>query len=289
MIHGEFEPTVAGGHVHSAAQLDAFAGAGHRRSRTTATARSRSCIPLDVAFGNPDLLERSASARCSQSLGAERAVPERRADRQLAAQRPLPGAEARDARPERLRAPVDQPGLLHGRRRSRRDRRRARPRPRHADLQRAAPRVRAAAEARRSRTITGERPTASRRSADRPGHAIDDPNILDFVELRDARRQRARAREPGGQEEAVTGVRRTTLAARLKAIYGNVDKLDAFVGMVSEQHVAGHRVRRAPARDLEEAVRGAARRRPLLLPQRSRPPADPAAASGSTTATRSPS
>jgi hypothetical protein len=35
----------------------------------------------------------------------------------------------------------------------------------------------------------------------------------------------------------VTGIRRTTVAARLKAIYGSVDRLDAFVGMVSERHV----------------------------------------------------
>ena len=39
--------------------------------------------------------------------------------------------------------------------------------------------------------------------------------------------------------EAVVGVRRTTLAARLKAIYDDTDKLDAFVGMVSERHVPG--------------------------------------------------
>jgi hypothetical protein len=34
-------------------------------------------------------------------------------------------------------------------------------------------------------------------------------------------------------------VRETTLAARLRAIYGDVDKVDAFVGMVSEKHVTG--------------------------------------------------
>jgi hypothetical protein len=37
----------------------------------------------------------------------------------------------------------------------------------------------------------------------------------------------------------VTGIRRTTLAARLKAIYGTVDNVDAFVGMLSEAHVPG--------------------------------------------------
>lgn len=35
------------------------------------------------------------------------------------------------------------------------------------------------------------------------------------------------------------GVRRSTVAARLKAIYGNVSNVDAFVGMVAEKHVAG--------------------------------------------------
>ena len=34
-------------------------------------------------------------------------------------------------------------------------------------------------------------------------------------------------------------MRRTPLAARLRAIYGSVDKLDAFVGMVAEPHVPG--------------------------------------------------
>ena len=34
-------------------------------------------------------------------------------------------------------------------------------------------------------------------------------------------------------------VRRTTLAARLKAVFGSVDRLDAFTGMLSEQHLPG--------------------------------------------------
>lgn len=39
--------------------------------------------------------------------------------------------------------------------------------------------------------------------------------------------------------DAVRGVRHSTLAARLKAIYGSVDSVDAFVGMVSEPHMPG--------------------------------------------------
>ena len=37
----------------------------------------------------------------------------------------------------------------------------------------------------------------------------------------------------------MTGRRRTTLAARVKAIHGDVDEVDAFVGMVAEPHVPG--------------------------------------------------
>ena len=39
----------------------------------------------------------------------------------------------------------------------------------------------------------------------------------------------------------MTGVRRSALAARLKAVYGpgDVNKVDAFVGMLSEPHIRG--------------------------------------------------
>ena len=68
---------------------------------------------------------------------------------------------------------------------------------------------------------------------------INDPRILDFVQLRDIDGKVIPLDSPDAQAEAVVGIRRTTLAARLKAIYGSVDKLDAFVGMVSERHVRG--------------------------------------------------
>jgi hypothetical protein len=70
---------------------------------------------------------------------------------------------------------------------------------------------------------------------------IDDPSILDFTRLAD---QDGEVIAPGSEEageDAVTGVRRTTLAARLRGVYGagKVDKVDAFVGMLSEPHVRG--------------------------------------------------
>jgi hypothetical protein len=71
------------------------------------------------------------------------------------------------------------------------------------------------------------------------GNEINDPNSLDFVLLKD---RDGNVIQPGTEEAAedvVTGVRRTTTAARLKAIFGNVNNVDAFTGMVSEKHVAG--------------------------------------------------
>ncbi|MET0236118.1 MAG: peroxidase family protein [Kibdelosporangium sp.] len=68
-----------------------------------------------------------------------------------------------------------------------------------------------------------------------PGNEINDPDSLDFVRLRDS----AGRVVPAGSQQAVTGERRTPLAARLKAIYGNVDGMDAFTGMVAEPPLPG--------------------------------------------------
>lgn len=68
---------------------------------------------------------------------------------------------------------------------------------------------------------------------------INDPDILSFVELRDAEGQLLELGSDAADTEAVSGVRRTTLAARLKGVYGDIDGLDAFVGMVSEPHLPG--------------------------------------------------
>jgi hypothetical protein len=68
---------------------------------------------------------------------------------------------------------------------------------------------------------------------------LNDPNILDFTELRDASGVVIPLNSDEAREEAVTGIRRTTLAARLKGIYGDVNQLDAFTGMLAERHVPG--------------------------------------------------
>jgi hypothetical protein len=72
-----------------------------------------------------------------------------------------------------------------------------------------------------------------------PGLTIDSPGILAFTQLTDGEGNVLTPGSDAAAEQAVNGVRRTTLAARLRAIYGSVDKVDAFVGMVSERHVPG--------------------------------------------------
>ncbi len=68
---------------------------------------------------------------------------------------------------------------------------------------------------------------------------IDDPDILDFVLLADGDGNELEPGSDAAEGETVTAIRRTTLAARLKAVFGSVDDIDAFTGMISEPHVAG--------------------------------------------------
>ena len=68
-----------------------------------------------------------------------------------------------------------------------------------------------------------------------PTNAIENPHILDVTSLKNFYGEPL---IPGSKGPAVSETRRTTLAARLKAIYGSVGNLDAFVGMMSEPHLA---------------------------------------------------
>ncbi|HKP89019.1 MAG TPA: peroxidase family protein [Thermoleophilaceae bacterium] len=82
------------------------------------------------------------------------------------------------------------------------------------------------------RAITGE-------SSEDASESIDDPAILDFLELRGPDGESIPFGTEEAEEGATEGTRRTTLAARLKGVYGSVDAVDAFTGMVSERHVPG--------------------------------------------------
>jgi peroxidase len=196
-------------------------------------------VPLNVAFGNPGLVPQLGLEAILAGLGGEAEYRnDEMIDNQLRSvlfQLPAPGAEDPSAcldgptLPECFTMVMDlgaldiERGRDHGM-------------PYYNDLRRAY-----GLSPKRSFTdITGE--TSDRFPKDgkiTASHPIDDPNILDFVYLADGDGNEL---EPDGEEAsaaAVSGTRRTTLAARLKAIYGEVDHLDAFVGMLAEPHVPG--------------------------------------------------
>ncbi|AIG76135.1 Hypothetical protein AJAP_16310 [Amycolatopsis japonica] len=85
------------------------------------------------------------------------------------------------------------------------------------------------------RSITGEHTEEFRSTGLTPGDEINDPRSLEYTALYDIHGKRTTVEA----DNATKGVRRSTLAARLKAIYGSVDKVDAFVGMVAERHLPG--------------------------------------------------
>ncbi|MCO5319458.1 MAG: hypothetical protein M9942_13600 [Microthrixaceae bacterium] len=68
---------------------------------------------------------------------------------------------------------------------------------------------------------------------------IDDPDILDILALRDIDGQELEIGSDEAETSAIDAERRTTVAARLAAVFGSVDEVDAFTGMSSEQHVPG--------------------------------------------------
>jgi heme peroxidase len=68
-----------------------------------------------------------------------------------------------------------------------------------------------------------------------PGNEVNDPNCLDVIALFDIKGNPTTVEA----DNATRAVRRCTVAAKLKAIYGSVSNLDAFTGMMAEKHVAG--------------------------------------------------
>ncbi len=236
MIHGTIEPVADAG-TYSRAQLNRFRRAGIEV--TSEDGRVRLEIPLNLAFGNPDLLRAVGLGPVLVGLGTERQYRnDEQIDNQLRSvlfQVPRPGVSdpaeclegddlAKCFRGVLDLAAIDiERGRDHGM-------------PSYNDLRRAyglAPKTSFTA-------ITGEATDAFPRDPlINAADPIDDPNILDFVELRDRDGTLVQPGTDEAKEDVVTAVRRTALAARLKTIYGSVDRLDAFVGMVSEPHVPG--------------------------------------------------
>jgi len=231
MVHGDFDVDFEPGQ-YSDAQLAAFTAEGVSVSNTPD--EHSLTIPLGLAFGNPDLLPQVGLGTMLAALGNEHQYKnDEQIDNELRSvlfEIPKPDAppgsfNCQDPNVEpNCFTDVSDLGVddvMRGRD--------------HGMPSYNAMRVEFGLAPKTSFTaITGE-------STDKlpAGLTINSPQILDFTKLLDSNGNVIDPTSPAAQDSAVTGVRRATLAARLKAIYGNVNNVDAFVGMVSEPHVPG--------------------------------------------------
>ena len=191
-------------------------------------------VPLSVAFFNPDLLDKIGLDTVLAGVGAEKQYRnDERIDNQLRSvlfQVPVPDnpdCEELDGEgfEECFGGVVDlgaidvARGRDHGM-------------PTYNQLRRAM-----GLEPKRSfRAITGERTENFARGSD---VNADSPEGLEFVRLLDREGNTVDPDADPEDTDVVDGIQRTTLAARLKAVHGSVDRLDAFTGMVAERHLRG--------------------------------------------------
>jgi hypothetical protein len=191
-------------------------------------------VPLNVAFFNPDLVELIGAGPILKGLNGE---PQYKNDEQIdnslrSVLFGMPGPGPID--PECFENP-SKPGCFHGvTDLGAIDIQRGRDHgvPSYNDLRAAYGLPRKTS----FKQITGEDSEAFPNDPLITAPKIDDPNILDFLRLSD---RDGNPVDLGAEAGAVRGIRRTTLAARLKAVYGSVDKVEAFVGAYSEPHLAG--------------------------------------------------
>jgi hypothetical protein len=231
-IHGEIEVETAASR-YTAAQLSAFAAQGIEVARDGADVKL--AVPLGLAFFNPDLVPALQLGPLLQAIGIESQYKNDEqiddALRSVLFQIPVPGNPGcfdDPSLPHCFTGVVDlgaidvARGRDHGM-------------PSYNQLRQAyglAPKT-------SFKDITGEPSEAF--PADPllpPGHEVDSPHSLDFTKLTNIDGKPVPLPDTANTS-ATNGVRRTPLAARLKAVYGSVDNVDAFVGMVAEKHVSG--------------------------------------------------
>jgi hypothetical protein len=239
MVHGEFDLTEPAGYW-SDARLAGFRTAGIRVEGGGSTTDPdgpppgalRLEIPLTVGFGNPDLVESVGLASLLKGLASERQYRNDEqiddALRSVLFQVPKPGTTD----PAACGVPVISAACYTGvEDLGAIDIERARDHgvPSYNVLRQAYGLPAKTSFA----AITGEgdQAEAAAFSNDLAG--------LAFVGLRDHDGNPIPLGSLAAQQQAVSGVRATSLASRLAAVYGDVGKLDGFVGMLSEPHVPG--------------------------------------------------
>ena len=232
-VHGEFELETEASR-YSAATLSALQAQGVEVKPGT-NGEITLAVPLDVAFFNPDLLPMLQLGPMLEAIGAESQYNNDEqiddAMRSTLFKIPVsgnPGCFDDPTLPNCFDAVSDlgaidiQRGRDHGM-------------PSYNDMRRAY----GLAPVTSFRQITGE--PSEEFPPDPllpPGHEVDAPHSLDFTRLTDIDGHAVPLPDTANTS-ATKAARRTPLAARLKAVYGSVDKVDAFVGMMAERHVSG--------------------------------------------------
>ena len=235
MIHGKFE-FETGADRYTAEQLATFEQSGIEVEPSVDGAEVELAVPLNIAFFNPDLLEQVQLGPVLQGIGGKALYNnDEMIDNQLRSvmfEIPVPGNNAcldGSDLPECYQGVLDLGALDIERGRDHgmpayNEMRAAYGLPAHESFE----------------AITGEE-SAEFATDDllTVGGEIDDPESLDFVRLLNAEGEDLSLDRDLREEPVRFGVRRTALAARLQALYGTVDRLDAFTGMLSEPHVDG--------------------------------------------------
>ena len=224
-------------------------------------------VPLSVAFGNPDLLEQSVSGPVLAGLGGERQykndeqiddslrsvlfqVPKPTTTDPSACLEPVVTAPASPA--SRIWAPIDiARGRDHGM-------------PSYNQM--------------RAAYGLAHRTSFTHHGEHRP-LPVDpnEPGDLDFTALRDVSGNPVPLGTPEAQEDAVTGIRRDEPRGAAEGGLRRQSAVDAFIGMVSEPHMAGSDFGPLQQAMWKKQFESTARRRSLLLPQRPGAAGDPAA------------
>jgi hypothetical protein len=232
-IHGEIEVETDRAR-YTTAQLAAFAAQGIKVEDGPTPDEVILAVPLNVAFFNPDLVRQIGEGPIMEAMGGESQYKnDALIDNQLRSvlfQVPKPGNTncIEPVDPTCFTGVVDLGAVDI-------DRGRDHGMPSYNDMRQA---YGLPPKASFADVVVGSE-TFPRDPLLTPGNEINDPNSLDFTALFDINGAAIPLGSDAAQTSAVNAKRRTGLAARLKAIYGTVDKLDAFVGMMAEPHVPG--------------------------------------------------